>query len=279
MSAPLLDKVVAWASAQDAIRVIILEGSRARRDHTVDRFSDYDLNLYVTDVAQFTGDDAWFAQLAPIWAMEKEVDEAGDPTRLVLFAGGHDIDFKLLPVARLHDFIRQRALPDGYQRGYTVILDKDGLTAQLPPPTYQAAPQKKPGEEEFLYAVNVFWFELFHLVKYLHRGDLWHVKLRDAGIKKRLLQMLEWHAQAAHNGELDTWFAGKYMQSWVQPELWDAFSGIFARFDKEDSWRAVLALIPLYRRLAIETAAHLNYPYPHEMDEGISGFILDNRPV
>jgi predicted nucleotidyltransferase len=55
----LLEKIVTWANAEDAIRVMIIEGSRARRDHTVDRFSDYDLNLYVTDVTHYTGNDAW----------------------------------------------------------------------------------------------------------------------------------------------------------------------------------------------------------------------------
>ena len=41
----LFEKIVTLANTEDAIRVMIIEGSRARRDHTVDRFSDYDLNL------------------------------------------------------------------------------------------------------------------------------------------------------------------------------------------------------------------------------------------
>jgi aminoglycoside 6-adenylyltransferase len=279
MSAQLFEKAVTWAHTEEIIRVMIIEGSRARNDHAVDRFSDYDLNLYVTDVARYTEDDTWIEQIGPIWAMEKETDPEGEATRLVLFEGGYDIDFKLLPVTLLHRFIRQQTLPDDYHRGYTVVLDKDGITAQLPQPSYKAIPKKKPGEEEFLYAVNVFWFELFHLVKYLHREDLWHVKLRDAGIKNRLLQMIEWHAQASHHWDYDTWIVGKYMQSWVEPEVWQAFFEIFARFDKKDSWRAVCALIPLYRRLAGETARQLNYPYPHEMDKAISEFLLNNSPL
>jgi hypothetical protein len=57
------------------------------------------------------------------------------------------------------------------------------------------------------------------------------------------------------------------------------FFEIFARFDKEDSWRAVCALMPLYRRLAGETARYLNYPYPDDMDKAISEFILNNSPL
>jgi aminoglycoside 6-adenylyltransferase len=279
MSEQLFNKVMTWAKAEEAIRVIIVEGSRARRDHAIDRFSDYDLNLYVTDVTRFTQDDTWIAQIGQIWAMEKEADPDGVFSRLVLFAGGQDIDFKLLPIHMLHEFVRQQILPDDYHRGYKVVLDKEGITSQLPPPSYKAAPKRKPSEDEFLYAVNVFWFELFHLVKYLHRGELWCVKVRDSGIKRRLLQMIEWHAQAQHNWDYDTWIVGKYMQAWVEPEMWQAFGGIFARFDKEDSWRAVRTLMPLYRRLAGETARQLNYSYPYEMDRAISEFILGNSPL
>jgi aminoglycoside 6-adenylyltransferase len=69
------------------------------------------------------------------------------------------------------------------------------------------------------------------------------------------------------------------MQTWVEPEVWQASFEIFAHFDKEDSWRAVCALMPLYRRLASETARQLNYAYPYEMDKAISGFLLDNSPL
>ncbi len=279
MSERLFNKVIAWANAQEAVRVIIVEGSRARRDHATDRFSDYDLNLYVTDVTRFTQDETWIAQLGRIWAMEKETEPNGICSRLVLFEGGQDIDFKLLPIRMLQEFVRQQVLPDDYHRGYTVALDKEGITAQLPPPSYHAIPKRRPSEDEFCYAVNVFWFELYHLVKYLHRDELWCVKVRDAGIKRRLLQMIEWHAQAGHDWDYDTWIVGKYMQMWVDPELWQDFFEIFARFDKADSWRAVCALMPLYERLASETAQHLNYSYPSDIAQAVSQFILDNSPL
>ena len=176
--------------------------------------------------------------------------------------------------------MHRAACPPGrLSRGYQVVLDKDGITSQLPQPDDKAIAKKKPAEEQFIYAVNVFWFELFHLVKNLHRQELWHVKIRDACIKNRLLQMIEWHAQASHHWDYDTWIVGKYMQSWVEPGIWQAFFEIFAHFDVEDSWRAVCALMPLYRRLAGETAQQLNYVYPYPMDKAISEFILNNRPV
>jgi aminoglycoside 6-adenylyltransferase len=274
----IFEKTIAWARTEDAVRAAIIEGSRGRPHGHIDRFSDYDLNLYVTDISILTRSDAWIEQISPVWAMEKIPEPDGTTSRLVLFAGGYDIDFKLLPASMLHAYVEQQTLPDEYQRGYKVVLDKDGLAARLPPPNYKAILQPKPTGEQFIYAVNVFWFELFHLVMYLHRGDLWQVKLRDGGIKNRLLQMIEWHARASHDWDFDTWMVGKHMQSWVAPDIWQALFGIFAHFDVQDSWRAVCALMPLYRRLAGETAQKLNVPYPEEMDRGVSEFILSNPP-
>ena len=91
--------------------------------------------------------------------------------------------------------------------------------------------------------------------------------------------MIEWHAQASHHWDYDTWVAGKYMQSWVAPDIWQAFFQIYPHFDQEDSWRAACALMPLYHRLAGETAQRLGYTYPYEMDKAISEYILANSPV
>lgn len=279
MSQQLFERVLTWVHTEEAIRVLILVGSRARPGQVTDRFSDYDLDLYVTDALPYFTDDSWIKQLGTVWAKEKETDPSGPSSHLVLFEGGVGVDFTFLSAISLAELVHQQTLPVDYQRGYQVLLDKDSMTAQLPPPSYQPLPARKPTEEEFLYAVNVFWFELFHLVKYLHRGELWSVKFRDATLKRRLLQMLEWHAQARHNWVYDTWIVGQHMQSWVEPEIWQALFGIFAHFDKADSWRAVCALLPLYRRLARETAQRLHYAYLSETDEAITTFILSNTPV
>jgi hypothetical protein len=51
-------------------------------------------------------------------------------------------------------------------------------------------------------------------------------------------------------------------------------------FEKVVTWAETEDVImPLYRRLASETARQLNYVYPYEMDKAISEFILGHSPV
>lgn len=272
-------KCVDWAKQEDTVRTVILEGSRAREEQRVDRFSDYDINLYVTEVTPLFNNTDWIHQIHPVWAIEKNAEADGITTCLTIFEGGYGIDFKLMPAALLRTFVELQVLPDEYHRGYQVILDKDKLTEDLPKPALKPIPRKRPGQEEFVYTVTVFWFELFYLVKYLRRQDLWQVKIRDTGIKKRLLEMLEWHAWASHDWRYDTWMEGKNMRSWVDPQKWEGLFELYARFDPEDSWRAVQKLMPYFRDLAKETANLLTFEYPDHIDQSISQFILQHPPM
>jgi aminoglycoside 6-adenylyltransferase len=63
------------------------------------------------------------------------------------------------------------------------------------------------------------------------------------------------------------------MKEWTRPVIWDRLREAFARFDGTDSRRALLATVALFRDVAIETAERLRYPYPHGVDDSISGYI------
>lgn len=49
---------------------------------------------------------------------------------------------------------------------------------------------------------------------------------------------------------------------------------MFARFDAEDSWRALVASMRLFSRLTRETARRLDLDYPRETERHISAYVL-----
>ena len=81
-------------------------------------------------------------------AIATETGSDGSITRLVLFKDGVRVDFQISD--------QQTIAPDGYDDGYRVLIDKDGLTTGLNPPTFSEYWVKKPSNEEFdtLYAVG-----------------------------------------------------------------------------------------------------------------------------
>ncbi len=183
------------------------------------------------------------------------------------------MDFTLLPAAMLENDVQKQKLPGVFTRGYKVLLDKDGLASRLPPPTYRALSHAKPSQEEFTALVEEFWFEAYHVAKYIKRDDLWAVKFRDWTTKEPLLKMIEWYEKSLHDWERDTWHLGVRMRDWVEPEIWQRLHDTFAHFDSEDSKHALAATMSLFRDLAEKTAANLSYSYPSEVDKRLSEYV------
>ena len=122
-------------------------------------------------------------------------------------------------------------------------------------------------------AVREFWFEAYHVAKYLARNDLWLAKARDWATKQQLLTAIEWYERAKNGPHYDTQWQGKGMQAWVSPEIWEKLNDSFASFRVEDSWKALLATTILFRGICMDLATMLGYEYPRDMDANISGFI------
>jgi aminoglycoside 6-adenylyltransferase len=146
------------------------------------------------------------------------------------------------------------------------------LAAQLPNPS-PAAAVVAPSAREFTALVEEFWFEAYHVAKYLARDELWLAKARDWTTKELLLRLVEWHA-GARRGPMCETYSGKQLQKWVAPDVWPELHTVFAPFARRDSWAALLATMSLFRRLAQETAARAGFTYPADVDRHITGFIL-----
>ena len=255
-----------WASEESAIRAVLVVGSRARHaDHPADEWSDLDLMLFCTDFAPYLADRSWLRQFGTLWVC---VPEEGNESELfAVYEGGckADLAFHLLDELR------------GFQpnRSYRVLIDKDGLAAQLPPPPSVPRRVVPPTQESFEAAVEAFWNEAMQVAKFIRRRELWSVKAHDHLLKKHLLALLEWHACAVQGPELDTWHGGRFMRDWVDPQTWAELHHTFGQFDAADSWSALLASMALFHRLATDTAHRLNLIYPALVEERLRAWVRD----
>ncbi len=272
----LRQAILHWAQSNPDIRSVIEVGAGVRSDHPADAWSDLDLELYITDVSRYASHNAWFEAFATVWVYLPLHVEGGFPSRLVIFEGGNKVDFVLYSVEELKRRAQWQALPEIYRRGYRIALDKDHVAAGIPASPFAPSKPEPPLASTFLFTVQEFWFEAFHVAKYLRRGDLWSVKFRDRATKDGLLQMMEWHAQVVRGIE-DTWHSGRFMKEWTEAETWTALHEAFGGFDSQDSWQALLVTMDTFRRLAMETAAGLGYAYPTDVDTNMSEFIESLR--
>jgi aminoglycoside 6-adenylyltransferase len=263
----LESRIISWAESQANIRAILVVGSRARRDFPADEWSDIDLMVFTTDFEPYLNGDEWLDTIGEHWLNLAYETGDGDPERIVRFDGQRKADFVFLTIDNLQSMVESGKLDGVYHRGYCVLIDKDGLAAELPPPPFKPPPCERPSKHTFTLAVNWFWHGAVYVAQQIRRRNLWVVKYRDWTMKEILLRMLEWHARSEHGWGYDTWHDGHFLSEWADPEAWNDLHNTFGRFDAADSWQALLATMDLFRRLATETASRISYTYPATIDE------------
>ena len=272
MNNNFLQKILSWAENDDSIRMLMQTGSHTRIDNTVDELSDFDIEVFARNMGKFSESDSWMKKIAEVWVSLPLTNTVGDPTRLVIFRDGVKVDFTFNQLKEV-ERIKKDGYDDYLNKGFKILLDKDSLAKDLPPPSYKIQLAKKPTQQEFTALVDEFFFEAYHIPKYAKRGSLWTVKMRDWGLKELLLKMIEWYEKSLHGFDYDTWYTGHKIEKWAEKDLYEELKNIFAHFDKEDSLKALDATIVLFRGIAKKAAKNLGYTYPEAVDENLSGYI------
>lgn len=250
----LIARLLDWAAGDDRVSAVILTGSRARAQR-VDEFSDLDVELIGPRPKDLAAADDWICQMGcPMVALP--FDEADLITRLVVFEAGRKVDFGLWPESRIVEMV-EHGLDDLYDRGYTVLLDKTGITDGLPRPSLSPRTPNPPSQAEFTRLESEFWFEATQVAVYLLRDDLWVVKFRENTMHNCLLRMLEWRAQSDPAVPRFTWHIGHHMNEWLTTSDYDSAGKVFSRFDVRDTIRGVTAAMDLFTAATASAASNL----------------------
>lgn len=194
----MLGRIYQWAEKRDDIRALVLTGSHAQG--RADSLSDIDLELFTRTPDLYVQSDDWVTDFGAVWIVLPLCNDRGLPTRLVIFDGGLKVDFTIGSLPILAAMVGERRLPPLYERGYRPLVDKDGMARQLPAALFRSRPASPPTEGEFTNTVREFWFEVYHVAKYLTREDLWAANHRDWKAKELLLTMLECTRKACTAG-------------------------------------------------------------------------------
>ncbi len=273
----LIDRFVAWARARPDIHAAIVVGSRARTDRPADEWSDLDIVVFVTDPAPFLSSTDWLTNIGDVRITFLEPTAGGEMERRVLFDGGLDVDFAVISHTKLQHMVEHGippAVAGVFRRGVRVLLDREGLAAQLKPADAEPASPDAPGEEQFLEVVNDFWYHAVLTVKKLRRGEIWYARAcADGYMKRLLLRMIEWHAATMSQRDRDVWHDGRFLEQWADQRVLEGLRDAFAHYDRDDVRRGLLATMDLFRWLAKETAERLACRYPESADEYATGLV------
>lgn len=189
---PILKILLEYAVQDENIRGVLMEGSRAFG--AVDTYSDYDV-VFVTASSEpyFNGAILPFfiEQFGEIAVMQ--TPDNGDPrnvyTHLMQFSNGLRIDLTFNSI----DFLSWSPM----ESATTVLLDKDGRFAQIPPSSDADFWLKMPDKECFLEHCNQFWWVAPYVPKAVARGQMLHaLEIMSERIRPEYRVMLSYLAGA-----------------------------------------------------------------------------------
>jgi aminoglycoside 6-adenylyltransferase len=266
----VLRNVVAWATREANVRRLLLVGSRARTPYP-DDLADVDLQVYSVTSALYTEDALWLSEFGEVWLCVRDEYFDGEvrvPTRLIIFNGGVKVDFAFYPAG-----IVSKAVRSGL--AYQTLVDRDPSSLQGVGEAVSVRKVTVPSEADFRSVVEEFWFEAYHVAKYLARNEFWLARSRDWAAKQFLLSMIEWHERFAHGRVLDPDCTGK--RASMSEDTWQALRGSFVGFGREENWDALFVTMRLLRQIATETAAALRFTYPADVDRNLAGLIAAVR--
>lgn len=262
----LIESIRRWAVNASDVQAVVIIGSRARAARPADEFSDLDLLVVATDIDRFYQTTDWLQAIGTPWLWFDEQTPAGMMERRVLFDQALDVDFVFMPLSDLQNSTNDLALST-LQRGYRVLVDKVGISHDLKPVHAAGTKAVKPTESEYVNDVNDFWFHTVWLTKKLLRGEVWMAKsCLDGYLKRILLRMAEHQAHIKNGWDYDTWFDGRFFDSWADPTVLKGIRYAYAHYDEDDIIRALLSTMELFRTVASENAAGMGWAYPEQAD-------------
>ncbi|MDP2966540.1 MAG: aminoglycoside 6-adenylyltransferase [Pelolinea sp.] len=278
MNKEIIAKLVSFGEADESIRAVILEGSQSIGKF-IDDLSDYDVNIFTRDAEPYLKSACWLDQFGEVLVYQKEelvFYGQAFPSRLVVFKNGERIDFSFWPVAALVEIADGSKAYESYRNGYRVLVDKDGLAARLPKPDGLGFLVLLPDRDLFLQTVYNFLFEAYCVARSLTRGDLWYAKRIEASyIKDHLYQMVLWERQRRQSWSHDPvlHLGGKRFEKWVSLDLVKAISACFSPYDKEETWKSLLAMLDLFNALARNLSKEMGFDYPEQVSHDVLGYL------
>lgn len=276
--ADVLTRTIRWTERHSAVRLVLLTSSRARPEGPVDILSDYDVVLFVTDPAEFLDTEDWIAEFGPplLVVRDGEVQFGVEKSnRMVLYDDGAKVDYSIWPITVIALIDRAGRLPEEFDVGYRVLLDKDSQAGRLPPPSFTAHIPPPPTEREYQSLIQEFWFCATYVAKYLWRNELMPAKvILDYEMTYLIVRrMLEWRIELDHQWSVRPGFFGRGLRRHLDAATWAELQAAYVGPEPEAIWTGLERTIGLFRRVTVGVGRDLGYSYPWDIDAKLSDYL------
>jgi aminoglycoside 6-adenylyltransferase len=279
-----LKQIISWAENNSDICTVLLTSSLVNPYAPVDDFSDLDIELVFENMKDYETDRKWIDLFGePISMLEEDETyfDGKHAMKMVLYKDHVKVDFKLYQKSEFEKEIQEESLPDDWDVGFKILIDKHHLTEHMKLPTYQSIMIKQPTEKKFRQLMNDFWWDTTYVVKCLKREDLFYAQFMSGGIRTDyLVPLIEWYIASNHNWEnITTNKHGRLFKKYLPEELWRRVEATFSASSIEENWRALYATADLVHELGVILAENLKFEYPQKLENDIRKYFDEVRSI
>lgn len=273
----MFDLILNVAKNDENVRAVIMNGSRVNPNAKKDPFQDFDIIYFVRDVEPYKRNEAFIKPFGELMIMQLPEDMTDPPaendghyTYLMQFLDGNRIDLSLCSLETINSMITDSLT--------VVLLDKDHLIPELPPPGDRDYLPQKPTAKLFDDCCNEFWWVNPYAAKGLWRGELTYTKhMLDVYVREQLMKMLIWYFGIQTDFQKSPGKMGKYLEQYLDLEIWTLVKNTYADAQPEHIWDSLFAVGDLFRQIGRCVAEHFGFNYPEQDDRNVTSYLQHIR--
>lgn len=274
----MMDLILSVAKEDARIRAVYMNGSRTNPNAPRDIFQDYDIVYVVEETESFRSDKTWIDRFGERLYMQLPEENVFYPSEihscygwLIQFSDGNRLD---LHVSTLEHVLKEIQ----GDRLCKILLDKDDCLPVMPEATDEEFWVQRPTERQFLDTCNEFWWCLNNVAKGLWREEISYVMdMINHVVRPQLIRLLEWKIGFDTEFSVSIGKSGKYMDKWLDEEIWQLFLKTYSSGKIDEIWDAVFIMCDLFNVVAREISGRMAVSYNQDEADNSLKFLRDVR--
>lgn len=267
----VLRQLIDFATKNDNIRGLVLQGSFVNSKASIDKFSDLDPLFYCKNVDEFILDFEWkkeFGEVISYFHDDWEMHEGlRGYTRLTIYKDGLKIDFGFQDIA-LAKYANEMNL-------YRIFVDKDKV---IPAPSVTDDSKffvKKPLNSEFQSVLKDFFFDSSYVVKTIFRDEITFNQYMIGILHKNITQLAIWYVGAQHEYEINLGIYGRYLKKYLTEDEYRMLKDTYPGNDYVAVKYALFKSYEIVRYFGRYISNNLGYEYPTKSDEAMFNYCTE----
>lgn len=273
----MFNLILGFAKANNSIKAVLLNGSRANPNAKKDEFMDFDIVYVVDRTEPFIKNKDFISYFGKILIMQEpdnpnlffpEYPNEEKYTYLMQFTDGNRIDLTFA----IPEFAEKICKEDSQA---VVLIDKNNIFSEISSPSDKSYHIKRPSENEFLACCNEFWWLSTYIAKGLWRNQVvYALEIFNQDVHPEFMKMMRWFVGINNDFKVSSGKYDKYFEKLLPPEIYQKLLKTYPAANIENIWTSLKMMCELFNEIGNQISNNLNFKYNSHESENVMKYIF-----